>query len=96
MGVSDATEAGDGNEAFVKFQAESFDLVMTDWNMPIKTGLELARDIRSTGSTVPVLMITTEAEKSRVMEAIQAGVTDYLVKPFTAEVLRDKLAKYVV
>lgn len=95
VGVPDATEAGDGNEALIKFQAEPFDLVMTDWNMPIKTGLELAKDIRSLGSTVPVLMITTEAEKSRVMEAIQAGVTDYLVKPFTAEVLRDKLGKYM-
>ena len=96
VGVSDTTEAGDGNEALIKFQAEPFDLVMTDWNMPVKTGLEFARDIRSLGSQVPVLMITTEAEKSRVLEAIQAGVSDYLVKPFTAETLRAKLDKYMV
>jgi two-component system chemotaxis response regulator CheY len=95
VGVSEATEAGDGNEALIKFQEQPFDLVMTDWNMPVKTGVELARDIRALGSKVPVLMITTEAEKSRVLEAIQAGVTDYLVKPFTPEVLREKLDKYV-
>lgn len=95
VGVSEATEAGDGNEALIKFQEQPFDLVMTDWNMPVKTGVELARDIRALGSAVPVLMITTEAEKSRVLEAIQAGVTDYLVKPFTPEVLREKLDKYV-
>ena len=93
-GFTDVVEAADGNEGLAAFQSGSFDLVMTDWNMPNKTGIELTRDIRATGSTVPIYMITTEGEKSRVLEAIQAGITDFLVKPFTAEALREKLQKY--
>lgn len=95
VGVPTAAEAGDGNEGLAQFQGGQFDLVLTDWNMPNKSGIELARDIRATGSTAPIIMVTTEAEKSRVLEAIQAGVNDYLVKPFTADDLRKKLEKFV-
>lgn len=95
VGVTDVTEAADGQEALQKFQQDKFDIVLTDWNMPNKTGLELLKDIRALGSAVPVIMITTEAEKSRVLEAIQAGATDYLAKPFEQETLREKLEKYV-
>ncbi len=95
IGVSGAAEAGDGHEGLAKFQAGKFDLVLTDWNMPGKTGPELARDIRQTGSTVPIIMITTEAERARVVEAIQAGVSDYLIKPFQADALREKLNRFV-
>ena len=94
-GFSDIVEAADGNEGLAAFQSGSFDLVMTDWNMPNKSGIEMVRDIRALGSAVPIYMITTEGEKSRVLEAIQAGITDYLIKPFTADTLRDKLLKYV-
>jgi len=94
LGISEVTEAGDGVEALSLFQQGQFGLVLTDWNMPNKNGLDLIRDIRSQNSQVPIIMITTEAEKRQVMAAIQAGVSDYLVKPFTAEVLRAKLAKY--
>lgn len=95
VGVTDVVEAGDGQDAFDKFQAESFELVLTDWNMPIRSGLELVKDIRATGSKVPIMMVTTEAQKSQVITAIQAGVTDYLTKPFENETLRKKLDKYV-
>lgn len=95
VGVTDVTEAADGQEALQKFQQDTFDIVLTDWNMPNKTGLELLKDIRALGSAVPVIMITTEAEKSRVLEAIQAGATDYLAKPFEQDLLREKLEKYV-
>lgn len=95
VGVSDVVEAGDGQDAFDKFQAESFELVLTDWNMPVRSGLELVKDIRATGSKVPIMMVTTEAQKSQVITAIQAGVTDYLTKPFENETLRKKLDKYV-
>ena len=71
-----------------------FDLVLTDWNMPGKSGLEVVKEIRRKDPKVPIIMITTEAEKSRVIQAIQAGVSDYLVKPFTAEILREKLEKH--
>jgi two-component system chemotaxis response regulator CheY len=95
-GFNDVTEAGDGAEGLAAFQKSPADLVITDWNMPNKTGIELTRELRAMGSKVPVFMITTEAEKSRVLEAVSAGVTDYLVKPFTADVLRQKLEKYCV
>ena len=94
-GVADTVEAADGCLGWETFQADSFDLVLTDWNMPEKSGLELLKEIRASGSSVPVIMVTTEGEKTRVIEAIQAGVTDYLCKPFEQEELRDKLDKYV-
>ena len=62
--------------------------------MPGKTGLEVVQEIRTQDAKVPIVMVTTEAEKSRVLQAIQAGVSDYLVKPFTAETLREKLQKH--
>ncbi len=94
-GVSEVVEAADGKEGWDAFQRETVDLVLTDWNMPEMSGLEFLQQIRGSGSTVPVIMITTEAEKSKVIEAIQSGVTDYLSKPFEQEELRDKLEKYV-
>jgi two-component system, chemotaxis family, chemotaxis protein CheY len=94
-GVSDIVEAADGREGLAAFQAEPIDIVLTDWNMPEMNGLELLQAIRATGSAVPIIMITTEGEKASVLEAIKAGVTDYLCKPFEQEELRDKLEKYV-
>jgi two-component system, chemotaxis family, chemotaxis protein CheY len=95
VGVTEVTEAADGQEAFNLFQAEQFDLVLTDWNMPVRNGLELITDIRATGSKTPIMMVTTEAQKSQVITAIQAGATDYLTKPFENETLRSKLDRYV-
>jgi two-component system chemotaxis response regulator CheY len=94
VGYTDIVEAADGVEALAAFRTHGFQLVLTDWNMPNKSGLELTRDIRAMGSSVPIFMVTTEGEKSRVLEAISAGVTNYLVKPFTADVLREKLSAY--
>lgn len=94
VGVDDAVEATDGNEAVSLFQPGEFNMVLTDWNMPGKTGLEVIEEIRAKDANVPIIMITTEAEKGRVMQAIQAGVSDYLVKPFTADTLREKLEKH--
>ena len=95
VGVPDAVEAADGNEALAIFQKADFDLVLTDWNMPGKDGLELFKDIKGLKPEVPVIMITTEAEKRRVTEAIAAGVHDYLVKPFTPDALREKIDSIV-
>lgn len=94
VGFNDVIEAADGVEGLRAFQEAPISLVLTDWNMPNKSGIELTRDIRATGSTVPIFMITTEGERSRVVEAIQAGVNDYLLKPFTPEQVREKLDKY--
>ena len=95
LGVTDVVEAGDGSDGLELFKQHHFDVVLTDWNMPRMTGLELLKAIRATESTVPVILITTEAEKGRVLEAVQAGVSDYLVKPFETESLRKKLQKFV-
>jgi len=94
VGIPGATEAADGNEAVSLFKPGEFDLVLTDWNMPGKTGLEVVQAIRTLDPKVPIIMVTTEAEKARVMAAIQAGVSDYLIKPFTADTLREKLEKH--
>lgn len=95
LGVTDVVEAGDGVEAVKHFQEQAFDLVLTDWNMPGKTGIEVLKEIRATGSTVPVVLITTETEKRRVMDAIQAGVSEYVIKPFDAAALQAKLGKFI-
>jgi two-component system chemotaxis response regulator CheY len=95
LGVSQIVEAADGNQAVAQFQPGGFDLVLTDWNMPGKTGIEVIRAVRAVDRSTPIVMITTEAEKSRVLEAIQAGVTDYLVKPFTTDKLKEKLDKFL-
>jgi two-component system, chemotaxis family, chemotaxis protein CheY len=92
-GIDEIVETGDGAEALRLFGTGPFDLVLTEWNMPTKSGLELVQAIRGDGARVPIIMITAEAEKSRVIEAIKAGVTDYLIKPFTAETLREKIEK---
>jgi two-component system chemotaxis response regulator CheY len=94
VGVPSAIEAADGAEALSLFKQGEFDLVLTDWNMPKKNGLEVIQEIRKVDPDVKIIMVTTEAEKSRVLEAIQAGVSDYLVKPFTADTLREKLDKH--
>lgn len=94
LGVTGALEAADGNQAVELFKAGAFDLVLTDWNMPGKTGLEVVREIRALDAEVKIMMVTTEAERTRVVQAIEAGVSDYLVKPFTGDVLREKLQKH--
>lgn len=95
VGITSVVEAPDGVQAVALFKPGTFDLVLTDWNMPGKTGLDVIKEVRAQDAKVPIIMITTEAEKSRVVQAIQAGVTDYLVKPFTPETLRAKLDKHV-
>ena len=95
VGVSDIVEAADGQEAIDAYKAEPVDLILTDWNMPNKSGLDVVTEIRALGSTVPIIMVTTEAQKSQVIAAIQAGVSDYLTKPFEADDLRAKLDKFV-
>lgn len=95
IGLNDVVEAGDGDEALTMFRAQEIALVLTDWNMPNRNGLEVIQGIRATGSTIPIIMITTESEKARVFSAIEAGVSDYLIKPFDAETLRKKLERHM-
>ncbi|MEM1068670.1 MAG: response regulator, partial [Planctomycetota bacterium] len=94
--VKDIVEAGDGVEGLEAFgTGEGFDLILTDWNMPRMNGLEFVEAIRKAGHKVPIVMITTETEKEQVVRAIQAGVNDYLVKPFDQEMLQLKLERVI-
>lgn len=95
FGFTDITEAKDGAEAWDILSAAnpSFALVISDWSMPKMTGLELLKKIRADvrlGKT-PVIMVTAESEEGSVIEAIKAGVTTYVAKPFTAEILKEKM-----
>ncbi|MBI4714878.1 MAG: chemotaxis response regulator CheY [Nitrospirae bacterium] len=95
LGFSNIEEAEDGNGALAKLRQDHFGLVVTDWNMPNMTGLDLVKAIRADAGIkdIPILMVTAEAKKENVVEAIQAGVNNYVVKPFTPETLREKLDK---
>lgn len=95
VGFSNLYEAEDGSQALevIKSGNPKINLVIADWNMPKMTGIELLKIIRADESTkaMPVIMVTAEAQKSRVLEAVQAGVSNYIVKPFTAETVKAKL-----
>ncbi|GJL57174.1 MAG: two-component system response regulator [Nitrospirales bacterium] len=95
IGFSDIVEAENGQDALTKLKAGGFGLVVSDWNMPVMQGIELLRAIRADADlkTLPFLMVTAEAQKENLIEAVQAGVSNYVVKPFTAEVLQGKLEK---
>ncbi len=95
LGYSNIDEAENGKQALAKLKKEKFDFVITDWNMPEMDGLTLVKTIRSDDElkSLPVLMVTAEAKKENVMEALKAGVNNYIVKPFTPEVLKEKMEK---
>lgn len=93
LSFNNVDEAEDGDVALEKLKNGSYDFVITDWNMPNMTGLELLKAIRADEvlKDLPVLLITAEAEKENVVLAAQAGVNDYIVKPFTGDVLQQKI-----
>lgn len=95
LGFSNIQEADDGNTALPMLQQGQFDFVVTDWNMPGMQGIDLLRAIRADDSLkhLPVLMVTAEAKKEQIVAAAQAGVNGYVVKPFTAATLKEKLDK---
>jgi two-component system chemotaxis response regulator CheY len=92
IGYQHSVEAGDGNEALERFDA-TVQFVITDWNMPNMTGLDLARAIRARpdGKKVPILMVTTRSLREDIVAAVEAGVNNYIVKPFTPQVLKEKI-----
>lgn len=91
LGFTNIEEACDGQDALSKVGAYQPDLILLDWNMPNMDGLTFIKTYRQTNKTTPVMMVTTEAEKSRVIEAIKAGVNNYVVKPFTPDVLSQRI-----
>ena len=92
IGYNDAVEASDGKEALDKFDA-SIGFVITDWNMPNMSGIEFARAIRSDAvrGSVPILMVTTRGAREDIVSAVEAGVNNYILKPFTPSVLKEKI-----
>lgn len=95
LGFNNLEEAENGQEALTKLKADSYGFVVSDWNMPVMMGIDLLRAIRADEKLkqIPVLMVTAEAQKENLMEAVQAGVSNYVVKPFTAETMQEKINK---
>lgn len=95
LGIRNVDEADDGTTALPKIQQNQYDVILLDWNMPQMSGLEVLKAVRSDPNTknIPIIMVTAEALKDNIVAAAQAGVSDYVVKPFTAAVLEEKLQK---
>ena len=95
IGFTSIEEAEDGEQAYAKLKDGGYDFVVSDWNMPNLDGLGLLKKVREDSELkeLPILMVTAEAEKEKVITAIQAGVNNYVVKPFTGEILREKIDK---
>ena len=95
IGYQDVSEADDGATALPMLQAGNFDFLITDWNMPGMPGIELLKAVRADAklAKIPVLMLTAEAKREQIVEAAQAGVSGYVIKPFTAVTLKEKIDK---
>jgi two-component system chemotaxis response regulator CheY len=95
LGFNDTHEAADGNSALAMLQNGNFDFLVTDWNMPGMSGIDLLKAVRADAklASLPVLMVTAESKREQIIEAAQAGVNGYIVKPFTAITLKEKIEK---
>jgi len=95
IGFTDLVEAENGQDALNKLKAGDIGFIVSDWNMPVMQGIDLLRAVRADADLkhLPFLMVTAEAQKDNIIEAVQAGVSNYVVKPFTAEALQAKLEK---
>ena len=95
IGFTNISEADDGKTALKKLKKDNFDLILCDWNMPEMSGLELLNIVRSDDElkNIPFVMVTAEAQKDNIVEAVKAGVNNYVVKPFTAEKISEILQK---
>lgn len=98
LGHRESVEAGNGKEALQQLREHPVNFIITDWNMPEMNGLEFVTELRATPEfeKLPVLMITTRGMKDDVLQAVQAGVNNYVVKPFTPETLEQKMNKLLV
>ena len=96
IGYPDTEEAENGQEALILLGGNDFDLIVTDWNMPGMSGLDFIKSVRSdSNNDLPILMVTTRSEADDVKEALQAGANSYIVKPFTPQVLKEKIDSIV-
>ncbi|MDB5104606.1 MAG: hypothetical protein JWP91_2295 [Fibrobacteres bacterium] len=97
LGHTDVIEAEDGADALRKLAAGKVDLILMDWNMPNMTGIEALKKIKADANlkSIPVIMVTSESEKTRIIEALQSGAANYVVKPFQPETLKEKIAAVI-
>ena len=97
LGYEEIVEAGNGKEALAKIESDNVDFVITDWNMPVMDGLHFVRALRANEkyANLPVLMITTRGVKEDIVDAMKAGVSSYIVKPFTPQTLKEKIKMIV-
>lgn len=95
LGFEEVHEAVDGKDGIEMVESFTYDMIVTDWNMPFFSGLDVIKAARAAGQTCAIVMQTTEADKSNVMQAIAAGVNDYILKPFNKEQLSKKLEKHL-
>ena len=95
LGFDNTQEADDGQTALPMLQSGNFDFLVTDWNMPGMQGIDLLKEVRKSDAlkNLPVLMVTAESKREQIVEAAQAGVNGYIVKPFTAQTLKEKIDK---
>lgn len=95
LGFNNVVEADDGTTAWEVLNREKIDFIVSDWNMPNMTGIELLRKVRSSEQhgNLPFLMVTAEAQQENIIEAVQAKVSNYIVKPFTADTMKQKIDK---
>ena len=93
LGYTEVVEAANGREGLERLMSARVDLIITDWNMPEMTGIEFVRLLRANEKppTTPVLMVTTNAAKDDIVEALRSGVTSYVVKPFTPDTMKEKI-----
>jgi len=89
--ITDIDQAADGVEAVSAVEKTDYDLVLMDWNMPNMLGIDAVRGIRARGKKMPIIMVTTEAEKSRVIDALKAGASNYVIKPFEPTTIVSKI-----
>jgi len=95
LGYTELEEACDGQDALSKVGAFAPELLLVDWNMPNMDGLTFVKEYRKNDKDTPIIMVTTESERSRVVEAIKAGVNNYVVKPFTPDVLSQRITETI-
>jgi len=93
--ITEVDQAADGVEAVAATEQNDYDLVLMDWNMPNMLGIDAVRGIRAGGKTMPIIMVTTEAEKSRVIDALKAGANNYVIKPFEPATIVTKIQEVI-
>jgi len=94
--ITESDQAANGEEAVRACSQSQYDVVLMDWNMPSMSGIEAVKAIRKSGNKVPIIMVTTEAEKSRIIEALKEGANNYIAKPFQPDVLAAKIKETIL